>query len=236
MVKINSDSQRSQILMALRVLILAIVIEWFAFAPVSVRAQNALEPTQIVVGAPTQSNLGSPLTVQAVLADSQGHPIAKAVIYFVTQSTFLGETKDVELAQAVTNADGQAVTEFVNSSSDPVSLRAEFRGDKQYAPSDATAQTAASGVGQVYVEHVGVDIPGYNVPPLGVMRASLQSPQQNFSKFIQNLWPAMTGWPIAAVLLLVWSMYLIAVTFVFRVADMRVGHGNSISNDPMRLP
>jgi hypothetical protein len=232
--KMKSNSQSTLLLMAIRILVLAMLIDCLAFAPGSVRAQNPVVPTEIVIGAPAQSTLGGPLTVQAVLADSQGHPISKAVIYFTTQSTFLGETKEVVLAQAVTNADGQAVTEFADNSSGSLTLSAEFRGDTQYAPSNATARTATTGAGQVYVEHVGVDIPGYNVPPMGVQSATLRSSQQDLSRFIQDLWPAMTGWPIAAILLLVWSMYLFAVKFVFRVAGVGTEHRNS--NDPMRLP
>ena len=156
--------------------------------------------------------------MQAVLADSQGHPISKAVVYFTTQQNFLGSTSDVVLAQAVTNANGQAVAEFTDNFSGAFALQAEFRGDTQYAPSNATAQIGAAAMAQVYVEHVGVDLPGFNVPPVGVPMASVQSPQAGIAGFIQSLWPAMNGWPVAAVLFLVWSMYLFAVRFVFRVA------------------
>lgn len=205
----------------IRALIITMVLSFLAFAPRAARAQGPLVPTRIVLSAPAQANLGESLTVQAVLADNQGHPISKAVIYFTTQATFLGDSSDVVLAQAVTSADGQAVTQFVNSFSGPLALRAEFRGDTWYAPSNTTIQVSAAGGEQVYTEHVGVDIPGFNVPPLSPPMASIQSPQQqNISRFVQNLWPAMNGWPVAAVLLLVWSMYLLAVKFVFRVAAL----------------
>jgi hypothetical protein len=204
----------------IRVLTIAMVLCLFTFAPQTARAQNSLEPTQIVVGAPAQSIPGDLLTVQAVLADSQGHPISKAVIYFTIQTTFLSRTSNMVLAEAVTNANGQAVAEFVNDLSGTLALRAEFRGDTQYAPSDATIQIGAAGERQVYAEHIGVDIPGFNVPPVSVPMASVQSSQQDISRFIQSLWPAMNGWPIAAVLFLVWSMYLLAVRFVFRVAAL----------------
>src|SRR5574341_553922 len=181
----------------IRALIIAMVLMFWAAAPRTARAQNAQEPTQIVVGAPTQSKLGETLTVQAVLADSQGHPISKALIYFTTETNFLSEKSDVILAQAVTNGNGQAVAHFVNDFSGPFTLRAEFRGDTQYAPSNATIQTSAVGGEQVYAEHVGVDIPGFNVPPVSPPMASVQS-QQNIWRFIQNLWPAMNGWTVAA--------------------------------------
>ncbi len=222
----------------IRALIIAIVLSFLAFAPSvplhAARAQSPLEPTQIAVGAPAQSNLGGPLTVQAVLADSQGRPISKAVIYFTTQATFLSDHNDIVLAQAVTNANGQAVAEFVNDLSGTLTLRAEFRGDTQYAPSSATIETGTAGGDQVYAEHVGVDIPGFNVPPVSAPKASLQSPQPDIARFVQGLWPAMNGWPVAAVLIIVWSLYLFAVAFVFRVAALGSEAGDSTSTDPRR--
>lgn len=205
----------------IRALIIAVVLMLLTFAPPTARAQGMQEPTQIVVGAPTQSKLGEELTVQAVLADSKGHPISKALIYFTTETKFLGKSGDVLLAQAITNRNGQAVAQFVNDLSGPLMLRAEFPGDQQYAPSNATVMIATAGTGQTYVEHVGVDIPGFNVPPVSAPMASVQSlQQQNILRFIKNLWPAMMGWPVAAVLFLVWSMYLLAVKFVFRIAAL----------------
>ena len=191
----------------------------FLVAPRAVHAQDVQEPTQILVGAPSQSKLGETLTVQAVLADSKGHPISKALIYFTTETTFLSKKSSVILAQAFTNGNGQAVAEFTNDFSGLLTLHAEFPGDKQYAPSTASIQVSTAGDGQVYVEHIGVDIPGFNVPPVSGPVASIPS-QRTISRFIQSLWPAMNGWPIAVVLLLVWSMYLLAVRFVFRVAAL----------------
>lgn len=205
----------------IRALIVVVVLTFLAVAPLTGHAQGMQEPSQIVVGASTQAKLGEMLTVQAVLADSQGHPISKALIYFTTETKFMSKSGDVVLAQAVTNGNGQAVAQFMNNFSEALTLRAEFRGDNQYAPSTATTQIGTAGSGQVYVEHIGVDIPGFNVPPVSAPMASVQSlQQQNILRFIKNLWPAMMGWPVAAVLLLVWSMYLLTVKFVFRIAAL----------------
>ncbi len=201
-----------------RALTIAAVLVVLACAAGPAAAQSAQQGTQIIMGGPSQSQAGAALTVQAVLADSQGHPISKAVIYFTSQSTFLGRTSDVVLAQAVTNAKGQAVATLVDDFSGTATLSAEFRGDTQYAPCNTSIQVGETGGGQVYVEHIGVDLPGFNVPPGGTPRASLSVSQNSLSSFVASLWPAMNGWPVAAVLLLVWSMYLLAVTFVFRVA------------------
>ncbi len=222
--------------MRIRALITAMILSFLAFAPRTVHAQSPLEPTEIVVAAPAQANLGGPIIVQAVLADSQGRPISKAIIYFTTQATFLGHSSNVELAQAVTNANGQAVAEFTDDFSGTITLRAEFRGNTQYAPSNAMTQSGVTGEGQVYVEHVGVDIPGFNVPPVSAPMASLGSSQQDISRFVQSLWPAMNGWPVAAVLFLVWSMYLLAVKFIFRVAALGSEPEELPSSDSRRSP
>ncbi len=224
-----SASLRTMLLrMTMRALLAAMVLGFLALAPRTARAQSALEPTQIVIGAPAQSNPGASLTVQALLTDSQGHPISKAVIYFTTQGTFLHDSSDVVLAQAMTNGSGQAVAQFADDFSGTIELRAEFRGDAQYAPSDATTSIATAGEQQVYAEHVGVDIPGLNVPPVRAPMASVQSPLGGIWGFVASLWPAMNGWPLAAILLLVWSMYLLAVRFVFRVA--------ALGSEPEELP
>ncbi len=221
--------------MIIRSLTLTIAFSFLVFAPGVVRAQSPLMSTQIIVGAPAQANLGEPFTAQALLADGQGHPIPKAVVYFTAPATFLGVTGNVVLAQAVTNANGQATAQIVDDFSGTTTLQAEFKGDTQYAPSNATTQISSADDQQVYVDHIGVDIPGFNVPPFGVPVASAQSPQQGIIGFIQNLWPAMNGWPVALVLLLVWSNYFFAVTFVFRVAKLGNDAEETASTNSRRL-
>lgn len=213
--------------MTFRAMGILLVLGFLVYAPQIAYAQNPLEPTQIVIGAPAQSNLGEALTVQAVLADSQGHPVSGVMINFTTPVTFLGKKGDVILAQATTNANGQAVAQFVNRSSGEITLNAEFQGNDQYAPSSASTQITVVGDGQLYVEHTGVDIPGLNVPPTGSLTPSGTSPWSGMVKFVQNLWPAMSGWPIAVVLILVWSLYLLAVRFILRVAALGKNSGES---------
>ncbi len=216
-----------------RMLTFAAVVGCLVAAPQIARAQTVLEPTQIEIGAPAQWTVGGPITVQAVLADSQGRPISKEVIYFTTSASFMGDKGDMVVAQAMTNAKGQAVAQFVVDSSGSFALSAEFQGDAQYAPSKASVQPTVPGGQQVYSDHIGVDIPGFNVPPGGAPKAALGS-STGIAGFIQSLWPMMNGWPVAAVLFLVWSMYLFSVTFVFRVAALGSEPGDSTSTDTRR--
>ena len=201
-----------------RALTLATVFVLLAFVPLAAHAQSGTAATQIKIGAPAQARLGQTLTVQAVLVDSRGNPISKEPIYFTAQMSFLNSSSDVVLAQAVTNNNGQAVAQITEDSSGTVSLKAEFRGDATYAASSATAPLAVDGSRQVYSEHVGVDIPGFNVPPVTTPVTTLQSSILSPLRALDGLWPAMNAWPIAAALILVWSMYFIAVTFIYRIA------------------
>ncbi len=198
----------------IRLLIPAVIFCVLVFAPPGVSAEGSQETTQLLIGAPAQTNAGDPITVQAVLGDSQGHPIPKEAIFFTTQVNFLGKVNVVVLAQAVTDGNGQAVAQFTNDFSGTIQLQAEFRGDAQYAPSTASTPVETAGSQQVYAEHVGVEIPGINVPPLQMVSASIQSPISN----IRHLWPAINGWPVAAVLLIVWATYFLAVKHVLGIS------------------
>ena len=215
---VRRAAQRTLVMIPFRLLAGIAVFTVLASIPYAVRAQSSPEPTQISIGAPAQANLGERLTVQAVLVDSHGRPISKESIYFTAPASFLNTNDDAVLAQAVTNKDGQAVAQFVDDFSGTVTLNAEFRGDDQYAASNATTQISAAGETQVYAEHIGVVIPGFNAPPaLGTM-ASIQSPDQGILQRFRSLWPRMNAWPIAAVLIVVWLLYLRAVRYVFRIA------------------
>lgn len=220
-----------------RSLTFAVMLIALMFMPRAAQAQSPKEATEISIGAPAQTSLAERIYVQAVLVDSHGNRIPKATVYFTTQASFLGRDDDVVLAQAVTNKDGQAVGEFQNDFSGTLNLQAEFRGDDRYAPSQATTQVSALGGEQVYVEHVGVDIPGLNAPPLVAPAAALKSPTEGVSLFVEGLWPSMTGWPIAAALIVVWSMYLFAAVLVFRIATSESGVKEStFVADKRRMP
>ncbi len=202
----------------LRALFIPLVLLVPALMPGAARAQSTQEPTRISIGAPARANAGESLTVQAVLVNGRGAPLSKETVYFTTQTAFLSRSSDVVLAQAVTNKDGQAVARFTYDFPGDVTLNAEFHGDSQYAPSSAAAQITAVGERQVYTEQVGVEIPGFNVPPVvGGPVASVDS-SSSLQAALHRLWPAMNAWPIAAALIIVWSLFFRAVTFLFRIA------------------
>ena len=196
-------------------------------APDAALAQGAQELTTIRIGVPDHLTLGQRATVQALLVDGQGKPVAKAMIYFTAPANFLGRDGDMVVAEAITTQDGQAVTEYETNVAGPGALQAEFRGDSRYAPSKATAQINVAGDAQLYVEHTGADAPAM---------ASLHLPGYDLPTPIQAF-PSLSGWPIAVALIVVWSVYLLVVVLNFRIAaagrpgDVDPGSETGGSND-----
>ncbi len=186
-------------------------------APGSVLAAGTPKPTTIKVTVPAQLDLGQRVSIQAVLLDNTGRPVPKALVYFTSPGAFLNVSGSMVVAQALTNKSGQAVAEFESSVSGSITLQAEFRGNDRYAASSAAAQISVQGDQQLYVDHVGVQIPGLNVSPVSTDMLSEQSPIYSVIPLIVGLWPALTGWPIAVVLIVVWALYLVVVRLIFRV-------------------
>lgn len=187
--------------------------------PNAAQAQEAKEATAIRIGAPAQLGLGESVMVQAVLADSAGKAIPNASIDFVTPASFLSGSGDMVVARAITNKSGQAVAEFSSRDPGAITVRAEFRGDDRYAAAEAETQINIAGEQQVYMQHVGVHIPGLNEPPPLPVVASLSQPFGGVTPDVQALWPSLSGWPVALVLMIVWSLYVFAVVLIFRIAS-----------------
>lgn len=162
----------------------------------------ASQPSAISIGAPATAQLGQHVTLQARLINSAGAPIAKARIVFVSPATFLGTSGDVVVASATTDKTGLATADWQVRRTGTLSIRAEFHGDDQYAPSKVAAPIVVSGSQQLYVQHAGVRIPGLNDAPVSGL---------------SGLWPRLSGWPIAAALLIVWSLYGVTVFLIFRI-------------------
>lgn len=164
-------------------------------------------PTAISIGAPATAELGQPITLQARLVDSTGAPLAKATVLFVTSAAFLSASGDVVVASATTTKDGLASTTWQPRRDGTLTIRAEFRGDTRYAPSRVATKVVVSGTEQLYTPRAGLHLPGLNAgPAFGQVLGT--------SRF----WPVLSGWPIGAILLLIWSLYGVVVILLFRIA------------------
>lgn len=185
---------------------------WLAWLPTGAAlAQSAQEATSMTIGAPATAPLGQRITVQALLVDSTGRPISKATVDFAMPMTFLTGNGKMVVAETVTDKDGRAQAEIENRTSGDITLLAEFHGNDEYAASSASAAITVTGDDQQYAEDIGVHIPLLNTAP------SLTA-GGNVTVIGAALWPSMTGWPIAAVLITIWALYFLVVTHLFRVA------------------
>lgn len=209
-----ATSQKSLLAMTMTAMLLLLSLS----LPGAALAKESKEATAIRIGAPAQLGLGDTTYVQAVLADSSGKAVAGATIYFVTPAGFLGNSGDEVVGKASTDKNGQAVSEFNSRDPGAITLRAEFRGDDRYAPANAETQINVTGDQQVYVEHVGVHIPGLNEAPPAPVTASLKPTFEGVTPEVQALWPSLSGWPVALALMTVWSVYLFVVVLIFRIA------------------
>ena len=162
------------------------------------------EPVTVEVTAPANGNLGERITVQARLAAS-GAPVAKASIDFVIPTTFLNNQGEMVVARALTDAEGLATADFEARMTGALQVKAVFHGDDTYAAAaSATAPLNVSGSKQLFVPDIGIRLRGVNSTPFGG--------QNSLGHWF------LSGWPIGAVLLLVWSFYAVAVFFMSRIS------------------
>lgn len=176
-------------------------------------------PTRLTFSAPARATLGERVTVQARLVDAQGEPISGATIAIVAPLRFLNGGGDVVLWEGRAEKNGNAVGSFEARVVGPLALRAVFRGDQLYAPAEALAElkVVEGATPPLYRERVGVHLPGLNEPP-GFGQVALIEPQDTVISRALALWPAMSGWPIAGALIVIWSVYASVVRLLFRIA------------------
>jgi hypothetical protein len=190
---------------------LVVALALFGWAPGTARAQSALAVTHLILAAPSSAQLGEQFTVQALLTDSNGRPISHATVFFAIPTQFLNNNGDMVVAEATSDKNGRVVADIALRSTGAVTLKALYGGDAEYAAASVEAAITVAGNQQLYSEDIGVHIPFFNSPP--VLNAG-----NNITLVGAALWPSMTGWPIAAVLIVIWSLYVLVVARLFRVA------------------
>ena len=158
----------------------------------------------LTVTAPASATLGDQVTVQAKLTSAAG-PIVKATVQFVIPTTFLNGSGDMVVAHGVTDGQGQTTGTFEARSTGSLQMKVVFSGNDTYAATTATASSAMAVTGneQLYVPDIGIRLRGLNTTPTGQATG--------FSRWF------LSGWPIGAVLTLIWSLYAAAVYFMSRV-------------------
>lgn len=189
----------------------------------SVALAQGEERTALTLSVPPHAELGQVAEVRALLTDASGAPIPKATIVFSAPLTFLQAKGDVVLAEALTDENGVADAEIELRSEGGLAIRARFGGDERYAASAATAELAVEGSEQLYTQHAGVHLPGLNAGPAVVPLFRDDGVGLGLIPGTSRLWPAMSGWPIALALMIIWSFYGFVVVLLFRVARAAKG-------------
>jgi len=113
---------------------------------------------------PDQAAIGQPAQVRAEFhSDADGAPIAGMTVILHEEATIGGVTGDVELAAAVTDANGVATLTYTPRVPGDHALHVRYTyGDE--APQDASASvTVPPAAEQLYRSTSGVSIPGLNV-------------------------------------------------------------------------
>jgi len=175
--------------------------------PAAAAPAGSQQPTAIGVAAPGSVSLGQNVTVQAKLVGAGGVPIPKERIDFTTGTSFLQASGDMVLASATTDATGLAVAQFVARQSGSLTISAGFAGDGIYAAAKGNTQVTVTGNQQLYTQQAGVPLPGLNRAPSSDLYLT--------PEVVPNWF--LSGWPIAAVLLVVWSLYGTAVWFMSEI-------------------
>jgi hypothetical protein len=182
----------------------------FMSAPASALAAGPAATT-LRLALPPAASLGENAQVQAQLLDAAGKPIPGARLFFSEKLGFLESAGDAVVADALTNASGIANAEIDLRTEGTIAVTVAFQGDAQHAASSASGSIDVSGGGQLYSQNAGVKLPGLNEPP-----GPAQTNAALFER-VSALWPALSGWPIALALMIIWSFYASVVYTLFRI-------------------
>jgi len=119
--------------------------------------------TQLALTAPVGASLGNKVAFSIAAGDTTGAPIAGAKLQLVEVTGFYGlDPQEVDVARAVTAADGTATLEYIARRTGTRTLKAIFPGDSQHAPASLDVQLDVGDGPSLYVVHPPTGIPGVN--------------------------------------------------------------------------
>ena len=204
---------------ALAARILAILVIAGSAAGLLLGGQAAADErtrTQIAASVPPQASLGQTIEAKARLTDASGAPIRSVIITFSERRSFLGATDRSALADATTDTGGLASATFELRTAGTLEINADFAGDASHDPATVSLPITVTGDAQLYAQTAGVRIPGLNEPPQ--TGAVVLGEPNGLLRAVGRLWPALSGWPIGFVLLVIWSLYVFVALLVTRIA------------------
>ncbi len=151
------------------------------------------EAPRLSVEAPREAGLGDQVTLTARLVAADGSPVPGASIEFLTPGNWGPEIEgEIDLGEAKTDAAGVARLTFRAQRAGDLDVTARFEGDARFAPASAEAATQVTGHFQLFT----IEMPEVS------LAATRYGP-----------------WVLAAVLALVWGLYLYVARLVLRIAE-----------------
>ncbi len=148
----------------------------------------AADPTTVELKTEQEVALGDAITVWVAVRDSRGDPVNQAIVVLLTPASFGDTSGEMRLGQITTDALGQATFTYQARREGPQTFIARFIGDSNYVPAEASVALSVQGSVQLYEQQAGVKIPG-----LGV-------------------------WLLVLLLGGFWSVYLVVMVLVTRIA------------------
>jgi len=137
-------------------------------------------PAHLEVQIPQEIQLGTTVTISAILMNEHGHPIQGATITFERPAYWGAEANGhLVIGTAITDENGVAtITDQMRTGGDS-DVDAIFAGNEKYAMAEASGEYTVVGDSQLYESHAGIRIPWLNL------------------------------WVLAAVIALVWTLYFV---------------------------
>lgn len=170
--------------------------------------------SMLLLTAPEQAQSGQPLTLTAVLRDSQGKPIGSATVKFLIKVDFFTSGL-MEIGDAVTNDQGVAVFEYTPRQVGDIQIIARYEGVET-----ATMLTLAEADEPFYQAETGVRLPAPGVEVFIGPESALELGEGGRAPMSALRLPGgILSWLLLLVgaVMLIWLTYFRVMYQVFRI-------------------
>ena len=142
-----------------RVMLLTPILMVLLLGAFGVAHADSPDATSITLNVPQAATIGTPIDIEAHLADANGIPVAKGLITFYIPAEFMSADGLMLIGDATTDNQGVAILPYLPRRNGPTNVIAEFKGDNLHAYSQATSAMNVSGDAQLYVSEAGLKVP-----------------------------------------------------------------------------
>ncbi len=177
----------------------------------------------LLLTAPEQAQSGEPLTLTAVVKDSQGKPIRNAAVRFFIEVDFFASGL-MEIGEAVANDQGVAVLEYTPRLEGDIEILARYDGDG-FNPAESTVTLTLAGSDEPFYEvEVGMQLPTLGDEVfIGPQSALAPGEMGKAPTSAFRLPGGILSWLLlfVVVVMIVWLTYFLVMYQVFRIPIVR---------------